>query len=114
MAASIPLISGVEVLKLLDKTVPLLQKASSCDGLSVVNPAAMFGGPKGYSASCSAPISLIVEENKGQEELNHDPLWICIGNCALLNCDKECLLTTGHSLNDKHINAANALFEKTK
>ena len=37
---------------------------------------------------------------------------MCIGKCALLNSDKECLLTYGHSLNDKHINAAHALLNR--
>ena len=102
--------------KLLDKTVPLLQKAPSCRLVvadSSTSAAAVSGAPTDQcSASCSAPISLIVQENEGQEEPNHDPLWICIGKCALLTSDKQCLLTTGQSLNDKHINAAHALLKK--
>ena len=44
-----------------------------------------------------------MEESEGQEEPNHDPLWICIGKCALLNSDKQCLLNTGQSLNAAHV-----------
>ena len=102
--------------KLLDKTVPLLQKATSCRLVAHLSTSAVAVSvsvaPTECSASSSAPISLIVEESKGQEEPNHDPLWICIGKCALLNSDKQCLLNTGQSLNDKHINAAHVLLKK--
>ena len=103
--------------KLLDKTMALLQKAPGLvtDSTPAVNPVAVSGAPTSSSeffAGCSAPISLVEEVNKGQEEPDHDPLWMCIGKCALLNSDKECLLTYGHSLNDKHINAAHALLKR--
>ena len=103
--------------KLLDKTVALLQKAPGLvtDSTPAVNPVAISEASTSSSeffAGCSAPISLVEEVNKGQEEPEHDPLWMCIGKCALLNSDKECLLTYGHSLNDKHINAAHALLKR--
>ena len=37
---------------------------------------------------------------------------MCIGKCALLNSDKECLMTYSHSLNDKHINAVHTLLKR--
>jgi len=70
--------------------VPLLQKAPSCRlvvDLST-SAAAVSVAPTECSANSIAPISLIVEENKGQKP-NHGPLWICIGKCALLNSDKQ-------------------------
>jgi len=75
---------------------------------SVVNPAAVSGGSTEFSASCSVTN---FTHHGVKRELNHGSLWICIGKYALLNSEKECLLTTGHSLNDKHINAAHALLK---
>ena len=53
--------------------MPLLQKAPSCR-LVASSAAALSVAQTECSASSSAPISLIMEENEGQEELNHDPL----------------------------------------
>ena len=40
-----------------------------------------------------------------------EPLWVQFGKCTLLQSDKECLLSCGASLTDKHINFAQLLFK---
>ena len=53
-------------------------------------------------------IEIPVSENPVCEHTN-DMFWITFGRCTLLMSDKECLLTPGSSLTDKHINFAQTL-----
>ena len=53
-------------------------------------------------------IEIPVSDNPVCENTD-DVFWVKVGKCALLMSDKECLLTPGSSLTDKHVNFAQTL-----
>ena len=53
-------------------------------------------------------VSIAVSDSTIDEETN-DIILVQVGNCTLLISNKECLLTPGFSLTDKHINFAQTL-----
>ena len=56
----------------------------------------------------AATVEILVSDNPVCENTD-DIFWVKVGNCTLLMSDKECLLTPGSSLTDKHINFAQTL-----
>ena len=56
----------------------------------------------------AATVEIPVSDNSVCENTD-DAFWVKVGKCTLLMSDKECLLTPGSSLTDKHINFAQTL-----
>ena len=59
----------------------------------------------------AATIEIPVSDNPVCENTN-DVFWVKVGKCTLLMTDKECLLTPGSFLTDKHINFAQTLLRR--
>ena len=92
----------------------LLQKAPS---VTISNSTTVTGvvaadTPVSGSKLEPIPIQIADVEKTAADSINKDPVWVHIEKCTMLQSDKQCLLTPGCLLNDKHINTAQALLRK--
>ena len=100
--------------KLLDKTMLLLQKAPpvTISNSTTVTGVVAADTPVSDSKLESIPIHIADVEETATDSINKGLVWIHIEKCTMLQSDKQCLLTPGYMLNDKHINTTQALLEK--